>query len=93
MGLVGYAIVKRAAMPERRPSADRAPAASLPPIAGKAYGPAEIPLPSGARILRSEASGGRLVVTLELAGGGERVLVVDLATGAVTGTIDLKPQP
>jgi len=84
MGLVGYGIVKRTAIPERP-----APATA----AARAYGPVEISLPSGARIARTRTSGERLIVELELAGGGERLLVLDLATGGLVGTIDLKPQP
>lgn len=95
MGLVGYGIVKRATTPQ-------APAkvgvmALAPPIAGSAakgpYGPVEIPLPPGARLLGTRAEGDRLLVELALANGGERVLVIELASGALLGTIDLKPQP
>lgn len=83
MGLVAYGIVKRAAIPER-------PAQQA---AARPYGPVEISLPSGARIARTRTSGERLIVELELASGGERLLVIDLATGGLVGTIDLKPQP
>jgi len=83
MGLVGYGIVKRTATPER----------PAPATAARPYGPVEISLPSGARIARTRTSGERLIVELELAGGGERLLVLDLATGGLVGTIDLKPQP
>ena len=93
MGLVAYAIVKRVAAPERvaQPAAPSAlPASAAPP---HPFGPVEISLPSGARIARTRTSGERLIVELELAGGGERLLVIDLATGGLVGTIDLKPQP
>ena len=84
MGLVGYGIVKHTAIPER-------PAQSA--AAARPYGPVELALPSGARIARTRTSGERLIVELELASGGERLLVLDLATGGLVGTIDLKPQP
>ncbi len=94
MGLVAYGIVKRAAIPERpaQPVAAPAPPATSS-AAARPYGPVEISLPSGARIARTRTSGERLIVELELADGGERFLVVDLATGGLVGTIDLKPQP
>lgn len=88
MGLVGYGIVKRTAIPERPLQSAAGPAAAARP-----YGPVELALPSGARIARTRTSGERLIVELELASGGERLLVVDLATGGLVGTIDLKPQP
>jgi hypothetical protein len=84
MGLVSYGIVKRTAMPERP---------AQPAAAARPYGPVELALPSGARIARTRTSGERLIVELELASGGERLLVLDLATGGLVGTIDLKPQP
>ncbi len=84
MGLVGYGIVKRTAIPERP---------AQPAAAARPYGPVELALPSGARIARTRTSGERLIVELELASGGERLLVLDLATGELVGTIDLKPQP
>ncbi len=96
MALVGYTLVKRATAPEasrHATAAVSAPAAPGAEAAETPYGPVEIALPAGARILRTRAVGRRLIVELELAGGGERVLVVELSTGALLGTIDLKAQP
>ena len=94
MALVGYTIVKRATAPE---ASRRTVAAgsSASPAAGEAapYGPVEIALPAGARILRTETAGRRLIVELELAGGGERILAIELETGKLLGTIDLKARP
>jgi len=94
--VVGYTIVKRSSEGEapRRGhiAAERAPsvaAASVP----SPYGPLTLALPAGARILHVTPAGRRLVVELELAGGGERILVIELETGALLGSIDLKPQP
>jgi hypothetical protein len=92
MGLVAYAIVKRVGQPAPPPRAtDQASATA--PVAGKPFGPVEIALPPGARIARTSTSEGRLIVELELAGGGERLLLVDLASGALLGSIDLKLSP
>lgn len=96
MGLVGYGIVRRVSTPPA-PSKTAGVVAPAPPIAGSAtkgpYGPIEILLPPGARVLRTRVEGDRLLVELALANGGERVLVIELASGALIGTIDLKPQP
>jgi hypothetical protein len=68
-------------------------------IAGPAVGPAGAPnamtldLPPGARVVGAEASGDRLVVRVELAaGGGEELLIVNLATGAPIATVTLRPK-
>jgi hypothetical protein len=91
MTVVGYTIVKRASNPEAM-SHTRA-AAAEPTTVGQPYGPVALALPPGARILRTSTAGRRLIVELELAGGGERILVLELESGALLGTIDLKPQP
>lgn|ERR1700688_146573 len=98
MTVVGYTIVKRASNPEAlrhtRAAAERglqSPAQGM--AAAQPYGPVALTLPQGARILRTSPAGRRLIVELELAGGGERILVLELESGALLGTIDLKPQP
>jgi len=49
-------------------------------------------LPQGARVHGAEASGDRLVVRVELAGGGEELIIVNLLTGAPLATVTLRPQ-
>jgi hypothetical protein len=49
-------------------------------------------LPQGARVLGAEASGDRLVVRVELAGGGEELIIVNLVTGAPVATVTLRPK-
>jgi hypothetical protein len=39
------------------------------------------------------AQGNRLILRLSLPGGRERILILDLATGARIGAIDLNPAP
>ena len=95
MALIGYTIVERATAPETgtRPEvAIPAQSSATSPIKGP-YGPISIELPPGARIVRTTTADRRLIVEVELSGGGERVLVVDLANGALLGTIELRPRP
>jgi len=96
MAVVGTTLVKRALNPQttrRMSAAAERGAPSSGSAAERPYGPVEIALPPGARILRTSPAGRRLIVELELAGGGERLLVVELESGALLGTIDLKAQP
>jgi len=70
-----------------------------PVVTGPSVGPASLPnattldLPPGARVVGAEASGDRLVVRIDLAGGGEELLVVNLATGTPIATVTLRPKP
>ena len=51
-----------------------------------------IALPSGARIAGSETTGDRLVVRLSMPGGGEELMLFNLANGARVATIELRGQ-
>ena len=52
-------------------------------------------LPAGSRVVATQTDGGRLVVRATLADGAERIIVLDLATGRVLGTVDaaMPPRP
>jgi Family of unknown function (DUF6476) len=52
-----------------------------------------IDIPRGARIEAMTAGGNRLVVGLELPDGNRQLLIIDLATGARLGTVELHPAP
>jgi hypothetical protein len=55
------------------------------------FGATAIDIPSGARIEAMTASPNRLILELALPGGERQLVVVDLATGARLGTIELRP--
>jgi hypothetical protein len=88
---LGFAVQYRINHP--RPGAAGSPAA-----AGPAIGPASavnamtLDLPQGAKVAGAEASGERLVVRVELATGGEELIIVNLATGVPMATITLRPK-
>ncbi len=63
-----------------------------PPAPVTGSGSAVITLPPGAKIVSTEASGGRLVARIDLPDGGVELLIFDLANGARIATIDLAPQ-
>ncbi len=46
-------------------------------------------LPTGARVLSASLDGGRILLRVALAGGNERLYVVDMATGNVVATLDI----
>lgn len=51
-----------------------------------------IDLPAGAKVSATEVSGDRLVVQLALSGGGEELLIFNLATGAQVANVTLNPK-
>lgn len=57
------------------------------------FAAAPIEIPRGARIEALTAGPDRLVVALALPEGGQRLIILDLATGKQLGAIDLRPPP
>lgn len=58
-----------------------------------AFAAAPIAIPKGARVAAMTAAANRLVLRLELPGGGQQILILDLASGRRLGTIALEPAP
>jgi hypothetical protein len=54
---------------------------------------AAITIPKGARVAAMTTGENRLVLRLELPGGGQEILILDLASGRPLGTIALAPAP
>ena len=50
-----------------------------------------IMLPAGAKVVSTDVDAGRLVARIDVPGGGVRVFVFDLSTGAEITTIELVP--
>ncbi|MFI4998601.1 MAG: DUF6476 family protein [Reyranellales bacterium] len=50
-----------------------------------------VPLPPGAKVVGMTAVGERLVINIEIQGGGTAVYVVDPRNGALLGTIEFPP--
>lgn len=61
--------------------------------AARPFTAAAIDVPRGARIEAMTAGTGRLVLELALPEGGRQLVVIDLATGARLGTIELRTAP
>ena len=79
IAIIGVTIANRATS-----TADSAPAA-----AASAFGSIALGLPQGSTVIGTEATDTRLILTVQLPGGGERVIVLDIATGAQLGTVDV----
>ena len=64
-----------------------------PPVVGQGFGMMDSPLPDGASVVGMQISEGRILVRVELAGGGAEIRTFDLTRGNAMGTIRLAPAP
>lgn len=90
LGVVGVTIYNRATKPKAGTEAPAAasPAASAAP---RAFGSAVLNVGAGCEIAETRVEGGRLIVRTDGPGACRRIHVVDLATGATLGTLDVLP--
>lgn len=87
---LGFAVHYRLNHPRQAPPGSPAAAASIGPAG--APNAITLDLPQGARVVGAEASGDRLVVRVELAGGSQELIIVNLVTGAPVATVTLRPK-
>jgi hypothetical protein len=57
------------------------------------FGTARVALPPGNAVVETAVSGDRIVLRLRGADGGQRLLLIDAATGKAQGTIELGITP
>ena len=88
MGLLVYGLMTRVSWDEVASQPERAPATAV-----SAFGAVSSALPAGASVVSVSVDKGRAVVHVRLAGGGAEIRLFDLATGAASGTIQLKAAP
>lgn len=89
--VVVVAIVQRAG--ETGGPAPASASAQAPVTALPSFDKGRIVLPAGAEIVDMVAEGERLVLRLKLAGGGERLIILDMASGRPLGTVELERAP
>ena len=83
-------VVKRYNDPESKNSVKVPNTVSVPVAVG--FGEKRLSIPKGAKILETVLSGERLVITLQLSGGDQAILLINSTTGKRTGLIRLAPQ-
>ena len=91
MAVLAVTIYKRATAPggERAMEAGQRTGVA----SGLAFGTVDLPVPEGAQIEEMNTVDGRLTLRLRLNDGSARIMVVDLASGALLGTLLLQPTP
>jgi len=55
-----------------------------------AFAPQTLALPAGSEVVETRIGDGRILLRLRLSDGSGRLVLIDAATGAMTGTIELK---
>lgn len=99
-GIIAVTLYKRMTAPEEAqapaaekaaPKAARLPAVEIPGAPPPAFGTARLGLPAGSEVIEMRAEGRRLLLRVRLPDGGQWIHVVDLATGASLGRIELTP--
>lgn len=65
---------------------------SAPKAPPAAAAPHTLDIPAGAEIAETRIGDGRIVLRLRLADGTGRLVILDAATGAPTGRVDLRPR-
>jgi hypothetical protein len=99
IGILGYTIVSRSSKLVTNDSAAPAVAEPAPALPGtEAAAPAgfassALGLPAGSRIQSMSVEGRRLILVVGVPDAGERVIVVDLESGARLGAIHLEAAP
>ena len=73
--------------------AGRVSRGGAPNAATRVFSSPTIDIPRGARIEAMTSAPDRLILALVLPEGGRQLLVIDLASGARLGTIELHPSP
>ena len=94
-GVVIITIIQRASakLSDEDP-APQASQASVPEItAPTGFGSRTLEVPRGSRIVNMVAEGNRLIVRLDVAGGGRQILILDTMTGARLGTFEVREAP
>ncbi len=96
VGVIGVTIFNRMNKPKVEVS-ETAPTAVAPPMAGaagpapRAFGGAVLNVGAGCEIVETRADAGRLIVRTDGPGACRRIHILDLATGASLGTLDVLP--
>ena len=91
MAVLAVTIYKRATAPGGERVIEAGQRTGVAP--GLAFGTVDLPIPEGAQVEEMNVVDGRLTLRLRLNDGSARIMVVDLASGALLGTLLLQPTP
>lgn len=96
VGVIGVTIFNRMNKPkveasEAAPAVVSVPMAGAPSAPPRAFGGAVLNVGAGCEIAETRADAGRLIVRTDGPGACRRIHILDLATGASLGTLDVLP--
>lgn len=102
IGVIVYTLIERGAEqladePEAgappAAASDGAPAPHLAPSPPMAFGDVALGLPANSRVQQMVVAGDRLIVSVLVPEEGERIVVLDLSSGAALGSVALEGGP
>ncbi|MDP6305499.1 MAG: hypothetical protein QF833_02305 [Alphaproteobacteria bacterium] len=94
MAVLAVTIYKRATTPGGETAMGDGPrAGGASGLSFGAFGSVDLPVPAGAQVEEVDSGDGRLTLRLRLDDGSTRIMVVDLSSGALLGTLVLQPTP
>ena len=91
MAVLAVTIYKRATAPGGERVIEAGQRTGVAP--GLAFGTVDLPIPEGAQVEEMNAVDDRLTLRLRLNDGSARIMVMDLTSGALLGTLLLQPTP
>jgi hypothetical protein len=94
MAVLAVTIYKRATTPGGETAmGDGSRAGGLSGLSLGTFGSVDLPVPAGAQVEEVDTGDGRLTLRLRLDDGSTSIMVVDLSSGALLGTLVLQPTP
>ena len=91
MAVLAVTVYKRATAPSGERMIEAGQRTGV--ASGLAFGTVDLPIPEGAQVEEMNAGDDRLTLRLRLNDGSARIMVVDLASGSLLGTLLLHPSP
>ncbi len=94
MAVLAVTIYKRATAPGGETAmGDGSRAGGASGLSLGTFGSVDLPVPAGAQVEEVDSGDGRLTLRLRLDDGSTHIMVVDLSSGALLGTLVLQPTP
>ena len=94
-GVVIITIIQRASakLSDESPATQASEASTPERTPPTGFGSRTLEVPHGSRIVKMVAEGNRLIVRLDVSGGGRQIIILDTMTGARLGTIEVREAP
>lgn len=90
LGTIVFTVLGKAGKKEDAPGSEAVTENVSPEIPATPF-EYDVDIPAQAMVIETRVDGGTLVLRLSLPQGGEEIIILDMASGAVRGRVRLKP--